>query len=147
MIVYESKILAIFSILLLIASVSGGAFFILTDPVRLGIYGIFLILFSVGLLWNSFLCLTATKQEVFLRMASSKDFPTVDIFPPSAGEEIDLLRNNYYYTKEIKYPKGKLEILVLDDSGRDSVKSLAEEFGFTYLRRPNLGEDKKSGNE
>ena len=72
-------------------------------------------------------------------------WPTVDVFLPSAGEDLRLLDNTYRYVSLLDYP-GSLRVYALDDSGRPSVKQMAEEHGFTYISRANRGEHKKAGN-
>jgi cellulose synthase (UDP-forming) len=74
--------------------------------------------------------------------------PTVDIFLPICGEPIEILRNTWVGVFELlnAYP-GMAEALVLDDGpGDDEIRKLARAFGFTYIRRPNPGFHKKSGN-
>jgi cellulose synthase/poly-beta-1,6-N-acetylglucosamine synthase-like glycosyltransferase len=74
--------------------------------------------------------------------------PTVDIFLPICGEPIAVLRNTWLGVLELldAYP-GTATAFVLDD-GQESAgpRGLAAEFGFTYIRRPNPGYHKKSGN-
>ncbi len=75
-----------------------------------------------------------------------KDEPSVDIYLPICGEEIDVLRNTWKHVKNIPYENKK--IYVLDDSKDDCEehRKLAEYFGFHYFERPNKGEMKKAGN-
>lgn len=76
----------------------------------------------------------------------STNLPSVDIFLPSAGEDLLVLENTYKWISELNWPVEKLEIYVLDDSDRLEVAVLAERFGFNYLVRPNRGYLKKAGN-
>jgi cellulose synthase (UDP-forming) len=69
----------------------------------------------------------------------------VDVFLPSAGEDLRVLRNTYHYVSQLAWP-GDLTVYVLDDSARDVVRELAEQHGFVYLSRPNRGRLKKAGN-
>jgi cellulose synthase/poly-beta-1,6-N-acetylglucosamine synthase-like glycosyltransferase len=71
--------------------------------------------------------------------------PSVDVFLPSAGEDLEVLRNTYHYVSQLGWP-GVLTFYVLDDSGREVVRELAERHGFVYLSRPNRGQLKKAGN-
>ena len=71
--------------------------------------------------------------------------PSVDVFLPTAGEPLDLLRNTYEHVSRLRWP-GRLAVLVLDDGARGEVEALAREFGFTYLTRPDRGRMKKAGN-
>lgn len=71
--------------------------------------------------------------------------PSVDVFLPSAGEDLEVLHNTYRHVTQLRWP-GRLRVLVLDDSARDDVRELAEEHGFSYLTRPDRGHFKKAGN-
>ena len=72
-------------------------------------------------------------------------FPSVDVFLPSAGEELAVLANTYRAVAALDYP-GKVSVLVLDDADRWEVRRLAERFGFRYEVRPDRGHMKKAGN-
>jgi cellulose synthase (UDP-forming) len=70
---------------------------------------------------------------------------SVDIFLPTCGEPIEVLRNTYrHVTQTVQW--GTVKVYVLDDAGRDEVHAAATEHGFTYISRPNKGEFKKAGN-
>lgn len=71
--------------------------------------------------------------------------PSVDVFLPTAGEELEILCNTYYHVSNLKWA-GVLKVYVLDDSARPTVRELAERHGFVYLSRPNRGHLKKAGN-
>lgn len=71
--------------------------------------------------------------------------PTVDVFLPSAGEDLAVLANTYRAVAALDYP-GTVQVLVLDDSDRREVRRLAEAFGFRYEVRPDRGHMKKAGN-
>lgn len=71
--------------------------------------------------------------------------PSVDVFLPTAGEDLAVLRNTFWHVSQLTWD-GPLSILVLDDSARDTVRMLADEFGFSYGSRPNRGHLKKAGN-
>jgi cellulose synthase (UDP-forming) len=71
--------------------------------------------------------------------------PSVDIFLPTCGEDLDILRNTYRYVSAMSW-SGPLRVLVLDDADRPEVENAAREFGFDYLVRPNRGHMKKAGN-
>ncbi len=72
-------------------------------------------------------------------------YPSVDVFLPSAGETIPMLKNTYRHVAQLRWP-GQLHVYVLDDSARPHVAGLALAHGFTYLSRPNRGHLKKAGN-
>lgn len=73
------------------------------------------------------------------------DFPSVDVFLPTCGEESAVLDNTFRFVNELDWP-GALQIHVLDDADDPSTRLLAEKWGFRYVVRPNRGEWKKAGN-
>jgi cellulose synthase/poly-beta-1,6-N-acetylglucosamine synthase-like glycosyltransferase len=73
------------------------------------------------------------------------DPPSVDVFLPSAGEDLAVLANTFYYVSRLEWA-GPIAVYVLDDSARESVRDLAWQHGFRYLTRPNRGYLKKAGN-
>ncbi len=75
----------------------------------------------------------------------SGEYPSVDVFLPSCGEPMAVLRNTYQGVGSLEWA-GDLNVYVLDDSARPEVAQLAAEFGFHYLTRPNRGYMKKAGN-
>lgn len=72
-------------------------------------------------------------------------YPSVDVFLPTYGEGLDVLGNTYTFVAGMQWP-GELNVYVLDDGGRASVRDLAADFGFHYILRPNRGYMKKAGN-
>ncbi len=73
------------------------------------------------------------------------DYPAIDVFLPSAGEDLAVLRNTYTHVSRMEW-KGVLEVWVLDDADKPAVRDLAAEFGFHYRVRENRGHMKKAGN-
>jgi cellulose synthase (UDP-forming) len=71
--------------------------------------------------------------------------PSVDVFLPSCGEPVALLRNTFEHVARLHWD-APVSVLVLDDSARAEVERLAREYGFTYLTRPDRGRMKKAGN-
>jgi cellulose synthase (UDP-forming) len=71
--------------------------------------------------------------------------PGVDVFLPSAGEDLDVLRNTFGHVQALEWA-GELHIHVLDDSAREEVRALAADHGFAYHTRPDPGRYKKAGN-
>ena len=71
-------------------------------------------------------------------------YPSVDVFVPTAGEELDVLDNTMRHLNLLEW-HGELRVYILDDSGRASVRHLAARHGFFYLARPG-SEYKKAGN-
>lgn len=71
--------------------------------------------------------------------------PSVDVFLPSAGEDLAVLENTYRHVAGLAYA-GEVSVLVLDDGDREEVRDLAARFGFRYLVRPDRPHMKKAGN-
>jgi cellulose synthase (UDP-forming) len=71
--------------------------------------------------------------------------PSVDVFLPTCGEDMAILRNTYRHVSSLEW-SGPVRVLVLDDADRSEVEEAAGEFGFDYTVRPNRGYMKKAGN-
>ncbi len=74
-----------------------------------------------------------------------ENYPSIDIFLPTAGESIALIRNTWEHVARIQYA-GDVTMYALDDAADPAVEALADEFQFRYLVRPNRGYMKKAGN-
>ncbi len=73
--------------------------------------------------------------------------PSVDIFLPTAGEDLQVLKNTWDGISELKnHYQGPIQIYCLDDANRQEVKELAQRYNFKYEVRPNRGWYKKAGN-
>jgi cellulose synthase (UDP-forming) len=70
---------------------------------------------------------------------------TVDVFLPSCGEPLAMLNNTFQYVSKMTW-HGLKTVYVLDDSAREKVHDLADQYNFLYIVRPNPGEMKKAGN-
>jgi cellulose synthase (UDP-forming) len=70
---------------------------------------------------------------------------TIDVFLPSCGESLVGLNNTFHYASQLTW-RGTKTVYVLDDSGREQVRDLADRYDFKYVVRPNPGELKKAGN-
>ena len=143
--------LSLTSLFLLVAFGVGSYLFVLNDPRLLSLYAVFAVIASLGMLWNAYLYLIVKKLDVDWRdrkrvwfLKESSYCPTVDVYLPSAGEDLDLLDSCYYYVSCLEYSNYK--VWVLDDSGRPEVQKLASRYGFEYICRPEPRELKKSGN-
>jgi cellulose synthase (UDP-forming) len=81
-----------------------------------------------------------------MRVASWRpsSYPSVDVFWPTCGEDLDVLINAANHIAQLRWP-GKLTVWCLDDAGRAEVEQLAESRGFSYSARPTH-ELKKAGN-
>ncbi|MET7400966.1 cellulose synthase catalytic subunit [Dactylosporangium sp. NPDC005572] len=74
------------------------------------------------------------------------ELPTVDVFVMTAGEPMHVLRNTIMHAATLDWPADRLTVYVCDDSGRASVRWLAERYHAVYLCRPDRGRMKKAGN-
>lgn len=72
-------------------------------------------------------------------------YPSVDIFLPTCGESLEILRNTYEHVVAMSWP-GRLSVYVLDDAAREEVHDLSASFGFDYVVRPDRGHLRKAGN-
>jgi cellulose synthase (UDP-forming) len=70
---------------------------------------------------------------------------TVDIWLPTCGEPLRVLRNQYRHVALVRW-HAPVAVWVLDDADRDEVAELVQEFGFHHVVRPNRGWLKKAGN-
>ena len=72
--------------------------------------------------------------------------PSVDIYLPICGESMEVLHNTWKHVALINYTNKR--VFVLDDSKEECLahKELAEQYGYTYLERPDKGWMKKAGN-
>lgn len=121
---------------------------------EVGLFPFFLLLaytvtyFIVSLLIN-FLSkdFDPMKHRILVRWWKPKVYPSVDIFLPTCGESIDVLRNTWDGVREVceTYP-GPVLVHCLDDAHSAQVRHLAERYGFLYYARPNKGWFKKAGN-
>ena len=78
---------------------------------------------------------------------SPPEYPTVDIWLPICGENIDVLNNTWRHVAGLVngYP-GVVTVYVLDDGDDPAASDAAAGYGFRYLVRPNRGWMKKAGN-
>ena len=67
------------------------------------------------------------------------------MFLPSCGEPLAVLDNTFRYVSALTW-RGPRTVYVLDDSAREDVRDLADQYGFRYVVRPDPGEMKKAGN-
>ncbi|MGO9908959.1 MAG: glycosyltransferase [Solirubrobacteraceae bacterium] len=84
------------------------------------------------------------RRRVAAWWRGSRDYPSVDVFLPICGEDRGVLLNTWRHVLALDYPR--LTVYCLDDGGDETMRSVAEELGFRYLRRENPGWFKKAGN-
>ncbi len=63
--------------------------------------------------------------------------PTIDILVPTYNEEEYILKRTIIGCQALDYPADKVNIYLLDDTRRPSMKALAEELGCHYITRAN----------
>jgi cellulose synthase (UDP-forming) len=85
-----------------------------------------------------------TGHEELVANWTPKRYPSVDVFVPTAGEDLGLLDNTMLHMTRLTWP-GAIRVYVLDDSGRPAVRQLAQRHGLHYIARPG-SEYKKAGN-
>lgn len=64
-----------------------------------------------------------------LKNTTRSKVPSVNVFLPSAGEDLKTLNRTFSGVSKIKYPKRKISVFVLDDKGDEGVKRLAKGYG------------------
>lgn len=78
-------------------------------------------------------------------LARTRSVPSVDVFLPTCGEDLEVLQNTYRHVSALEWG-AELAVWVLDDADRPEVADLAATYGFEYIVRPNRGQMKKAGN-
>lgn len=74
-------------------------------------------------------------HQRFIGAWAPRRYASVDVFFPTAGEDLGLLENSMWHMTRLAWP-GELRVFILDDSGRAAVRQLAEKYRFEYLARP-----------
>lgn len=114
---------------------------------------LFWIPFTIFVMYMALTHYATTRKRRFslvdhqriVELWAPETYPSVDIFLPSAGEEIAVLNNTYRYVSQLEYP-GDITVHVLDDGDREEVAELAWSYQFEYLVRPDRPHMKKAGN-
>jgi cellulose synthase (UDP-forming) len=88
--------------------------------------------------------LTRSEHEAAVASCGERA-ESVDVFLPSCGEPLAVLDNTYRYVSRLTW-QGPRTVYVLDDSVRETVHHLADQYGFNYVVRPDPGVMKKAGN-
>lgn len=96
----------------------------------------------VGKDWN----FEAHKQRVERYPITEETAPTVDIYLPVCAEELEILDNTWRHVTRLDWPASKIKFHVLDDGAKDTVRRLAEHYGFNYIVRDDRPRLKKAGN-
>ncbi|MDY6809883.1 MAG: cellulose synthase catalytic subunit [Actinomycetota bacterium] len=85
------------------------------------------------------------QEKITDWQTSGSRHPSVDVFLPTCGESLDILRNTYRHVSAMRW-ESPLTVYVLDDADRDEVRALAADHGFGYIVRPDRGHLRKAGN-
>lgn len=139
--------LGFFSSSLLIA----GMFFFAISSVWLFAWLIFVSIFLLYLGLNFFVGLRGDKYRTLLKSPVSNDQlnakPTIDVYLPICGEPKEVIHNTWVAVKKMVDKYGpKAVVYVLDDSKKIETFPNPKDFGFKYIRREDVGVNKKSGN-
>lgn len=89
-------------------------------------------------------CISMADHAATVELWNPAQVPSVDVFVPTCGEDLDALANTAHHVQNLVWP-GDLKIYLLDDAGREEVRDLAARTGFEYLARPGSAY-KKAGN-
>jgi cellulose synthase (UDP-forming) len=113
-------------------------------------FGIFAILGVFNLL-SIFLLLNYKKQPS-LQPQKVLQKTNIDVYLPICGEGISILEKTWRSVRDMKKHSSKnnmnINVFVLDDTANslNEYKTIAQNFGFNYIRRPDVGVMKKAGN-
>ena len=132
------------------------------------IAGILLFLVECFYFLNStlgyFISIKPKVRQAIALPADPAQLPHIDVYIPTYDESSDLVGPTLIAATQIRYPRDKLHVYLLDDGGTpqklnnpnlhkaaaarersDKLKAIAEQFGATYLTRA-LNEHAKAGN-
>ncbi len=145
------KFLMLFSIIGFVCVNISMVNFLIVNPAMWILFTLFLVSlthFGLSLFINLFTKDFDIKKHMKLvRSWKPMYYPSVDIFLPTAGEPIAVLRNTWMGVQAmVNEYQGKVTVYSLDDGASDDVKKMAKEFNFVYEVRENRGYFKKAGN-
>lgn len=116
-------------------------------------FGVILLLFVVpGVFLNLWLCLGRPRMSLEDHIVliedwrrARADYPSVNVFLPSCGEDPGVLDNAFRHVSRLEWP-GDLSIHVLDDADDPATKAAAQRWGLHYVVRQNPRAFTKAGN-
>ena len=130
---------------------AGGLYGLWTVFTKSWVWYPFLASLVIMVPWTWYTIAVALRRPV-ISMATHDDVVSrpghpgsADVFITVCGEDRSVVGNTFEHAARLNWP-GKLSVYVLDDSADDSLRGMAEWYGFTYLRRPDRPAGKKSGN-
>jgi len=147
----EMPVLIAFSLISMICLTISQIYFVMVEPILLVFVPI--IVFTLGYYLLSLRINVGSKNydaaahRALVAYWAPEVYPTVDVLLPICREEQAVIRNTWNFVLEMtaSYP-GRTTVYVLDDGDNADARQLAEEMGFVYHVRENLGWFKKAGN-
>ena len=147
----EMPVLIAFSLIAMACLTISQLYFVMIEPMLLVFVPV--IIFTLGYYLLSLRINVGSRNfDVRAHRALVSDwapteYPTVDVLLPICHEEQAVIRNTWNYVADMAatYP-GRTTVYVLDDGDSPDARRLAEEMGFVYHVRENLGWFKKAGN-
>ena len=130
---------------------TGGLYGLWTVFIKSWVWYPFLASLIIMVPWTAYTIAVALRRPVISMdthndVVSRPGYPgSADVFITVCGEDRGVVGNTFAHVARLHWP-GKLAVYVLDDSADESLRGLAGEYGFTYLRRPDRPAGKKSGN-
>lgn len=76
--------------------------------------------YAIGMLFlSAFISAEPLRRKPVPLTGDPKDYPSVDVFVPSYNENDDIVGNTLAAARNLRYPKDKLNIYLLDDGGTE----------------------------
>lgn len=88
----------------------------------------------------------AHQEAVANNPVTPENAPTVDVYLPVCAEPLEILSNTWNHVQRLDWPADKIQVHVLDDGAMDTVRDLAQQYGFNYIVREDRPRLKKAGN-
>lgn len=105
-------------------------------------YGIITLIY-LGISYCIGLSAKATQTQILLK--TDPGGPSVDVFIPTCGEDINIIQNTVFHAAEMAKHYGNCAVHVLDDGKSAAVADIAREHGCSYITRHD-NSLKKAGN-
>lgn len=102
-----------------------------------GVY-LFFILATLYIYSFFLLILFKNRKDLFSHKLLEKDFPSVSLLIPAYNEEENIAKT-IKSLLNLKYPKEKLEIIILDDGSKDKTSEIAKQFPVKVITKKNSG--------
>jgi len=102
-----------------------------------GVY-LFFILATLYIYSFFLLILFKNRKDLFSYDLLDKDFPSVTLLIPAYNEE-DNIAGTIESVLACKYPRDKLEVIVIDDGSKDKTSEIAKRYPVKLLQKSNSG--------